>query len=284
MDSATLAPTPDVAPLDRVHLRRVGSRLDLKPLYLPCILAEGETMDTAPIWASARGEAPPVMEQFYTQSPGVRCRRTEGTVRERPWTRWPVLTIIVSGEIELLAAGECRRLGRGGFFLCDPDSADFVQVKRLGDCRTVELGLPDDWQPADAPAPWEAGQQSTAKDVPNIKRLYQGADDYSYFKGGDSLFAGPSSAEAPWVPVVGFFLIYMPPNFFIDRHPEVVNNLVVGFDGELELETIGDAGTIQRFGRGDVCLAENRRGIGHTDRMRGHTRLAIIEVKTEDLW
>jgi hypothetical protein len=53
--------------------------------------------------------------------------------------------------------------------------------------------------------------------------------------------------------------------------------------GKLELEVSGD-GDIEVFGPGDVCLAEDRTGEGHIDRMHGETRLALIVFEDDHLW
>lgn len=132
------------------------------------------------------------------------------------------------------------------------------------------------------PAVGEESHQAQDK-APLPRRMYKAADEKLYFRSFENLFEGEPGQWTAARAVFGFRFVHFPPDSFIDWHPEVVNNFVVVMAGKLELEVSGD-GAIEVFGPGDVCLAEDRTGEGHIDRMHGDTRLALIVFEDEHLW
>ena len=94
-------------------------------------------------------------------------------------------------------------------------------------------------------------------------RIYSGEDGQSHFEERE-LPTGPggwSSMEA----ATGISFHHIKPGRFNDWHHAPRRQYVIAVSGELELR-IGD-GTVQRLGRGDVLLAEDLTGQGHTTRV-----------------
>jgi hypothetical protein len=195
-----------------------------------------------------------------------------------------LLTFVVCGELSLRAAGgEAVELISGDLFLVDAESASRIVLDARENCRLIQLGVAASWPPADATLQSPGTLTPRKGGKPNIKRLYQGADDRTYFAEFPELFPAPVNEWSAPRPAAGFrFMCWE--DGFIDWHPEVVNNLAIFLSGELELESGGGGGAIEIFHAGDVCLAEDRTGEGHIDRTRGATHVALIVIETEDLW
>lgn len=193
------------------------------------------------------------------------------------------LCFVVSGVLELAAGNDSsERLQRGDVFLLDGRNVGELRIACAFDCRILLLEVAEDWVP-----------EGTAEDVDDggaavgetqLVRMYKGDDEQSYFRPFDTLFGKARSEPAPPVPVQGFHFIEFPPGAFIDWHPEGVNNFVVVLTGGLELEVGGGGGEVKVFGPGDVCLAEDRTGVGHIDRVHGTTRMALIVIEDRNLW
>jgi hypothetical protein len=113
--------------------------------------------------------------------------------------------------------------------------------------------------------------------------MVKGADDKSYFHDFGILFE-ESGKWSAITPLIGFRFIAMAEDTFIDWHPEIVNNLVIVMSGALELEVGGGGGAVEIFRQGDICLAEDRTGEGHIDRMHGTVQVAVLIVDDRDLW
>jgi hypothetical protein len=73
----------------------------------------------------------------------------------------------------------------------------------------------------------------------------------------------------------------MADGFFMDWHAEGAKNIVLILAGELELETAGGSGDIQRFAAGDICFAVDRAGQGHIDRAHGRTILVNVVIPSK---
>lgn len=194
------------------------------------------------------------------------------------------LVFVISGGIEICAsAGGRRALVPGDVLLIDAAEVADGMLQRRGDCRLLQLRLADDWVARGAlPSP-ELDSPGDPRRTPTLKRMYKSGDDRSYFRAFDRLFPSATGEPCAARPVRGFWFVRFAPGAFIDWHPEVVNNFVIVLSGALELEVSGD-GSIEVFSAGDVCLAEDRTGEGHIDRMHGITRLALIEFEDEHLW
>jgi len=116
-----------------------------------------------------------------------------------------------------------------------------------------------------------------------LKRLYRGDHERAYFREFDQLFASPPGLWSDERAVTGFRICTLADATFIDWHPEVVNQVVLVLSGQIALESSGDYRN-ERFVAGDVCLAEDRTGVGHVDRIHGMTALCLLVMEDRDLW
>ena len=194
-----------------------------------------------------------------------------------------LLTFVISGELTLTAAGgRTAKLAPGDLFLIDGGSASRIGVDASGTCRLVQVGVYPDWPGPDAKiqdrgtlTPREAGEVK-------IKRIYRGADDLAYYSEFPELFSAPPNEWSASRPVTGLrFMCWE--DGVLDWHPEVVNNFAVFLSGELSIEASGDR-IANAFHAGDVCLAQDRTGMGHLNRCRGVTHTALIVMEDKDLW
>lgn len=262
-----------------------------RPLPFPAVYRKG---DAPAEWfrRQASGEMPKAEQNLspaaFVRTIVVRDGRFTG-LASAPGA---LLTFVVSGELSFATgAGEATSTGAreatqlvpGDIFLVDADSAPHVVATARGDCRLIQLGVAADWPGPDAKPQVPGTLTPQRGDKPNIKRLYQGADDRTYFSEFPELFPAPANEWSAPRATTGFrFMCWE--DGFIDWHPEVINNLAIFLSGELELESGGAGGAIEVFHAGDVCLAEDRTGEGHIDRTRGVTHVALIVVETENLW
>jgi hypothetical protein len=93
-----------------------------------------------------------------------------------------------------------------------------------------------------------------------IIRVYAGDDGESHFEELDP-------ASCPIQPAIEMEFRPMPVGYFNDWHPAPRRQYVVSLSGEAEVG-IGD-GTVRRFRPGDVLVAEDTTGRGHTTRTIG---------------
>ena len=265
---------------------RISARSDsiqVQPLPLPAIYRKGDA-PAEYFRRQASGEIPKAAQNL---SPAAFVRTIvlrEGRFTGLASTPGALLTFVVSGELSFAARGAAAtRLTSGDLFLVDADSAPRLSPSAGGNCRLIQLGVAADWPGPDATLQVPGTLTPRRRADANIKRLYQGADDRTYFSEFPELFpASPNEWSAPRA-VSGFrFMCWE--DGFIDWHPEVVNNLAIFLSGELELESGGGGGAIEVFHAGDVCLAQDRTGEGHIDRTRGVTHVGLIVVETENLW
>lgn len=190
-----------------------------------------------------------------------------------------VLSFVISGTVAL-ATGD--RLGPGDLFLAPagtPESA----AQPEGDCRLVQVLLEPDCPEPKARPVSRASTHPRGSVAANFKRMTRHADGRSRFHPFPALFGAPG-VWSPLKPVIGLRFIGMAEDTFIDWHPEIVNNLVIVLTGALELETGGDGGAVEVFREGDVCLAQDRTGEGHIDRMHGHVQVAVVIIDDAELW
>lgn len=257
----------------------------IKPLPLPFRLMK-RPIDPEIFRRQARGENVGKPKLFDAKS--LRSRRTVGLRSHHgSLVDDPGLVFVISGRVDVsLANGDTYELGPGDVCFQDDCSGAGVASSCIGDCRLLHLSVADGWRPdgelqdprSQDQCSVEAGHGSEAL----LRRMYRAADDKSYFREFGELF--PSSEE--WSEpreVVGFHFVTFPPGYFIDWHPEGVNNFVIVMTGGLELEVSGD-GAVEIFKPGNVCLAEDRVGEGHIDRAHGETRMALIVFDDEMLW
>tara|TARA_R110001606_G_scaffold235685_1_gene383513 strand:- start:47 stop:859 length:813 start_codon:yes stop_codon:yes gene_type:complete len=250
------------------------------PLRLPH--ASG-VIDPEPFRARARGEGPALPEAF-APSAGVR------TIFVDPANPCPLfgvddrlLTFVISGQVAVTTGNEEILFRRGDLFLVDNGQILEPMFETSADCRLIQIFVGADWPGNRARIAKADSAVKRVEQSSNFKRMYRGADDKSYFKPFDSLF-GPVGEWSIVTPLVGFRFIRMAADTFIDWHPEVVNNFVIVMSGGLQLEVGGGAGAVEIFRPGDICLAEDRTGEGHIDRVHGEVLVAILIVEDEHLW
>jgi len=192
----------------------------------------------------------------------------------------PILTFVLEGRIDLAVGAT---LGPGDVFLVDGARDAAPPVRIVGECRLLQVLVGPDW-PGERTRPLRPrSDEARSGGAPNFKRMFEGADARSYFRAFDALFA-EKGQWSPITPLIGIRFIGMAADTFIDWHPEIVNNFVVVMTGGLELEAGGGEGQTEVFWPGDICLAEDRTGQGHIDRMHGHVQVAVLIVANEHLW
>ena len=96
-------------------------------------------------------------------------------------------------------------------------------------------------------------------------RLYTGKDGQSHLEDME-----PPTGTVENSPVLGASSVTFrrsEPGDFIDWHPAPRKQYIITLSGEVEIG-LGD-GTLRRFGAGDVMLADDLTGQGHTTRSVG---------------
>ena len=267
----------------QVNMRRDGT-FGIGELALPSAYRKGD-IPAEFYRRQASGEIP-LVDQNLSPSSFIRTilltdGRFTGLASAPPSA---VLNFVVSGQLALdVGAGYETRLIPGDLFLLDLDSAAQLTVTAGDNCRLIQIGVAADWPGPEAKlqAPTTLLPRSTKE--PKIIRMYQGADDQSYLAQLPELFPASVNQWSAPRPVVGFRLLGWEDGT-IDWHPEVVNNLAVFLSGELEVEVGGGGGAKDAFRAGDVCLTQDRTGIGHITTARGVVHVATIVIATQDLW
>jgi hypothetical protein len=101
-----------------------------------------------------------------------------------------------------------------------------------------------------------------------ITRIYTGSDDESHFeeKEVELKLTGDMQVSA-LEPATGVYFRQAPADHLNDFHPAPRRQYIITLSGQVEIET-GD-GTIKRFGKGDIMLADDTTGRGHITRVVG---------------
>ena len=109
-----------------------------------------------------------------------------------------------------------------------------------------------------------------------IVRLYTGPDGQSHFE--DLTLPPPGAEDTGLLKVTGLTFRRSPTGRFIDWHNAPRRQYIITLAGAVEIG-IGD-GSVRRFGQGDVLLAEDLTGHGHTSRNVGEQerRTAIMPL------
>lgn len=255
----------------------------LEPLPAMAMHYEGP-VDAEGYRRRARGEEPPVAHRFATSS-GLRTIQLNpdqpADILGPPACR---LTFIVSWEVILRDdGGQVAELARGHLFFTEGNLGLRGSIRHRGTCQLVQLAVTGPWSEAGATPLTLAEVPSAPARAPNLQRLYKGEAERAYFRFFHELFTAPAGRWSAERPVTGFRICTLADGTFIDWHPEVVNQVVLVLSGEIALESSGDRRN-ERFQAGDVCLAEDRTGIGHIDRVRGLTALWLLVMEDRDLW
>ncbi len=250
------------------------------PLRMP--QASG-VVDPEPFRARARGEGP-ALDEAFALTGGMRTLHLKSgqnaSLFDLPG---PLLTFVVAGSLSIETDNRGRvTLVPGDIFLAE-DGVDNSSTETTGDCRLVQLLVEMDWPGTRARPVNPANTHSRGNRECNFKRMVKGSDDQSYFRDFSDVFGVPGH-WSPITPLIGFRFIGMASDTFIDWHPEIVNNLVIVMSGALELEVGGGAGAVEIFRQGDICLAQDRTGVGHIDRVHGFVQVAVLIVDDSNLW
>lgn len=259
-----------------------GDALDVQPSPLPMPHASG-VVDPEPFRVRARGDGPALLEAF-AECDGMRSLHLSPGSSARLFdVPSATLTFIVSGQITFRTALEQIVLDPGDLFLVPVDTDAQSHVATAGECRLLQVLVREDWPGDRARPPRAASTLDRGTHGIKLKRMFKGADGRSYFREFDSLF-GEEGSWSEVKPLIGFRFISMASDTFIDWHPEIVNNFVFVMAGGLELEVGGGGGAVEVFRPGDVCLAEDRTGEGHIDRVHGDVQVAVLIVDDYHLW
>jgi hypothetical protein len=93
-------------------------------------------------------------------------------------------------------------------------------------------------------------------------------------------FAPPAAPQhvSAFAPASRVGFLSVPPGWFGDWHPVPCRQFLFYLAGEIEIE-VGD-GEVRRFGPGNVLLAEDTDGRGHTTRAvsAGPVRAAVVQL------
>ena len=108
-----------------------------------------------------------------------------------------------------------------------------------------------------------------------IIRLYSGSDGESHIE--DLNIASPNLSTLHGAKGVVFRS--SPPGYFSDWHTAPRRQYIITLSGEAEIG-LGD-GTIRRLGPGDVNLAEDLTGHGHTTRVVGQVPRVTATIHLE---
>ena len=96
-------------------------------------------------------------------------------------------------------------------------------------------------------------------------RIFTGPDGESHFEDLSSTLAGGDLGPTQMQSATGIFFTRQAPGNLIDWHTAPRRQYVIGVAGEVEI-VAGD-GSSMRFRPGDVLLAEDLTGRGHTTRV-----------------
>ena len=114
-----------------------------------------------------------------------------------------------------------------------------------------------------------------------ITRIYTGSDGQSHFEDVDIPLEQMKGSESRsrLMPATGIILSQTSKDFKIDWHNAPRRQFLVTLQGECEI-VVGDGAT-RHFGPGDIMLAEDTTGQGHTTRGVGN-RPSIYFIVTLD--
>jgi quercetin dioxygenase-like cupin family protein len=105
-------------------------------------------------------------------------------------------------------------------------------------------------------------------------RVFAGEDGESHFEELDPVSHPILSSSQPAVEIE---FKPLPAGFFRDWHPAPRRQYVISLSGEMEIG-IGD-GTVRRFRPGDVLLADDVTGRGHTTRTIGDQPHVTAQIR-----
>lgn len=226
----------------------------------------------------------PALAEAFERSGGLRSLHLpQGARSPALGLDAPLLTFVISGELSVATRNQGTLSLRPGDLALTSDASTWQQIAPMGDCRLLQVIVEEDWPGAKVRPVEQLSTHPRGTRDCNFKRMVKSDDNRSYFYGFPEIFGAPGNWSA-LTPLVGLRFIDMAEDTFIDWHPEIVNNLVIVLSGALELEVGGGTNRIEVFREGDICLAQDRTGEGHIDRMHGHVTVAVLIVEDSELW
>jgi len=254
----------------------------LSPLPLPTIRRTGAA-DAEGYRRQARGEAP---RADFNPNPSDALRSirlSRGHFTDLATQEGALLNFVISGRPRLvIGTGGCE-LDPGDIFLADAGSAAQIALEVGEESRLIQIGVGADWPGATAEVPDGGTHTARSGSAPKLKRLYTGDDDKTYYAEFPELFPAQPDQWSPPTPIVGFRMLRWEDGF-MDWHPGVINQFAILSSGEMRFEVGGGGGAFEIFRAGDICLAEDRTGEGHLNRVSGVSYVTIIVIETENLW
>ena len=260
---------------------RITGGTEIKPLAFPSLYRKGDVPPDA-YRKQASGEIP---KANLNLSP-ARFMRTiqlkDGSFSGLANEPGALLNFVIAGQLTLTAGTSKATLGPGEFFLLDAQSGSRLGVSAQGGVRLIQLGIASDWPGADSKIQDPGTITERAGGKVNIKRVIKKDDDLAYMLEFPELFPAHANEWSKQRQITGFrFMCWE--DGFLDWHPEVVSNLGMILSGEIELEMSGDHAR-SSFRTGDICLCEDRTGVGHIDWAKGATHVGLIVLPDDNVW
>ena len=262
-------------------LAQENGALEIRPLALPSLYRKGDA-SAEYFRQQARGEVPKAEQNLSPSSFFRTIRFDDGTIANLASEPGSVLSIVISGRLTI-DGGAALSLEPGDVLLAESAALPRARIAAKDNCRIVQIGVSPDWPGPNAKLQPAGTHNPRSSSEPNIKRIFRDDDDQAYFAAFPELFAAPANIWSSPRSIAGF-RFFCWEDGILDWHPEVVNNFGIFLSGEMEVETGGRGGEIEVFHAGDICTAEDRTGVGHIDRCRGMTHVAVIVFDTEHLW
>jgi hypothetical protein len=256
--------------------------LRILPLPLPLEKRKG-VADPEIYHRQARGEVP--VTGFVPERSNVLRAVTlsDGRFEGLASQKGSLLTFVISGNVTLRAGSDSCQLESGDVFLTDDVSSSAVTVDVSNQVRLVQIDVASDWPDAGAEHPDTGTIMPREMQAPNLKRMYTGRDDKSYFNDFTEIFAAPLDEWTEARPIQGFRILCWGEGGKIAYHPGVVSQIGLILSGALELQVSGDEET-QVFYAGDMCMAEDRTGMGHRNKKHGSSHTIHFVFSDEHLW
>jgi hypothetical protein len=269
----------------RVTAQADGS-MGIGPLPLPTTQRKG-TASADNYRRQATGEMP-IGSHFAAQASDVlrTIVLSDGTFKALASQPGPLLTLVISGEVTLHAGPlESVKLEPGDMFLAGDQSTSKVTLDVRNDGRLIQIAVAPEWPAPDAEIQSPGTILPRRRSMPNVKRIIRGEgdDDKAYFIDFPELFPKTRDRWSSPRPITGFRMLCWEDGW-MDYHPCVVNQMSIVGAGELETEVRTDGGRKETFRAGDICLAEDRTGEGHLNRVRGAFYTTNVVFKTDFVW
>jgi hypothetical protein len=255
--------------------------ISVSPLPVPSLYRKGDV--PAEYYRNQASGASPRADLNLKPARFVRTiRLKDGDFSRLAGGAGALLTVVITGALTLRnGAGPATTFVPGDLFLSQAEELAGITVTAQEDCGLLQIGVAADGPGAEATLQ-TPGTPSPRTGAPNIKRVRKGDDDLAYFGDFPEVFPAPENTWSEPRSIRGFrFMCWE--DGFIDWHPEVINCFGMFLSGQMEIESSGDR-KVEIFRTGDICLAEDRTGVGHIDRCHGATHVLLLVSEDEAIW